>query len=258
MNKLVSDPNSLQNRDKSLSRFRITNCTTEYVRLLQYCIIILMLPVMPLILNSCGSNEVKPNTASLTSSDDLPTQTSAHTRMAFSSDGKIRAVMNATGVRVFEQRRYTLLDTSVRVDFFDRESNHSSVLTSRRAFIDDNTKNMTAYDSVQVRSDSGTVVETDSLLWDNLLHRLHSDAFVKISEKSGRTTRGHGFESDQDLINYKILYPLIDAPSTTFENMNGSPAFSSPGSPSNPLNGPQPFSLPQAEKPGATKQDSAH
>src|SRR4051812_32487785 len=81
-------------------------------------------------LASCGSDEVKPSTASLTSSDELPTQTSAHTRMSFSSDGKVRAVMNASGVRIFEQKRYTMLDSSVRVDFFDRDNNHSSVLTS--------------------------------------------------------------------------------------------------------------------------------
>ena len=178
----------------------------------------LLAMILILILSSCGSNEVKPTTASLTSSDELPSQTSAHTRMSFSSDGKVRAVMNASGVRVFEQKRHTLLDSSVHVDFFDRDANHSSVLTSHRAFIDDNTHNMTAYDSVRVLSDSGTLVETDSLLWDNNNHKLHSDAFVRITEKSGRITRGHGFESDQDLVNYKILLPIIDAPSSTFEN----------------------------------------
>jgi LPS export ABC transporter protein LptC len=171
--------------------------------------------------------------------------------MSFSSDGKVRAVMNASGVRVFEQKRYTLLDSAVHVDFFDRDANHSSVLTSRRAFIDDNTHNMTAYDSVRVLSDSGTLVETDSLLWDNNTHKLHSDAFVRITEKSGRITRGHGFESDQDLVNYKILLPIIDAPSSTFENMNNAPAFSSP---SQNLGMPPPLTLPHTE----VKKDSGH
>jgi len=180
-------------------------------------------------LASCSSNEVKPSTAPLTSSDELPSQTSAHTRMTFSSDGKVRAVMHAFGVRMFEQKRYTLLDSAVHVDFFDRDGDHSSVLTSHRAFIDDNTKNMTAYDSVKILSDSGTLVETDSLLYDNATHKMHSDAFVRITEKTGRITRGHGFESDQDLINYKILLPIIDAPSNTFDNLNGPAPLTSPG-----------------------------
>lgn len=169
--------------------------------------------------------------------------------MSFSSDGKVRAVMNASGVRVFEQKRKTYLDSNVHVDFFDRDANHSSVLTSHRAFIDDNTKNMTAYDSVRVLSDSGTLVETDSLLWDNLTHKLHSDAFVRITEKTGRITRGHGFESDQDLVNYKILLPVIDAPTSTFENMNKAPSFSSP---SQNLGMPPPLPIAPKEK----KKDS--
>ncbi len=214
------------------------NCFVVVMRLLAMTLFISFLA-------SCGSNEVKPSTASLTSSDELPSQTSAHTRMSFSSDGKVRAVMNASGVRVFEQKRHTFLDSAVHVDFFDREANHSSVLTSHRAYIDDNTKNMTAYDSVRVLSDSGTLVETDSLLWDNNNHKLHSDAFVRITEKTGRITRGHGFESDQDLVNYSILLPIIDAPSSTFENPNNAPAFSSP---TQNLGMPPPLPMPPKEK----------
>jgi LPS export ABC transporter protein LptC len=165
--------------------------------------------------------------------------------MTFSSDGKVRAVMNARGVRVFEAKRHTLLDSSVHVDFFDRESKHSSVLTSHRAYIDDNTKNMTAYDSVRILSDSGTLVQTDSLVWDNGTHKLRSDAFVQITERTGRITKGHGFESDQDLVNYKILLPIIDAPSNSFQNMNGAPAFSPQ---SQPLSMPPPLPLPPEQK----------
>jgi len=222
---------------KCVNTFKFLDCFVVASRLLA-------MTLMGFIFSSCATNEVKPTIIALASTDEMPSQTSEHTRMAFSSEGKIRAVMNAKGVRVFEQKRYTMLDSSVRVDFFDRESNHSSVLTSHRAYIDDNTKNMTAYDSVRVLSDSGTLVQTDSLLWDNGTHKLHSDAFVRISEKSGRVTRGHGFESDQDLTNYKILLPIIDAPTSTFENPSGAPTFSSP---SQNLGMPPPLPLPPKE-----------
>lgn len=202
-------------------------------------------------LASCGTKEVRPTTEPIQSVDELPSQTSAHTRMSFSSDGMIRAVMNAKGVRVFEQKRHTLLDSSVHVDFFNSDGGHSSVLTSHRAYIDDNTKNMTAYDSVRILSDSGTLVETDSLLWDNGTHKLHSDAFVRITEKTGRITRGHGFESDQDLVNYKILLPIIDAPTSTFERMNNAPSFAPP---SQNLGMPPPAIAPP---PKPEKKDSA-
>ncbi|MEP7234291.1 MAG: LPS export ABC transporter periplasmic protein LptC [Ignavibacteriota bacterium] len=218
--------------------------TTESYRYFFLCVTLFSF------LSSCSSNEIKPNTAPLTSTDDLPSQTSHHTKMSFSSGGMIRAVMNAIGVRTFEQKRYTLLDSSVHVDFFTREGSHSSLLTSHRAFIDDNTHNMTAYDSVHILSDSGTLVETDSLVWDNNTHKLRSEADVRITEKSGRITRGKGFESDQDLINYRILQPIIDAPTGTFENHSQAPAFSSP---SQSLGMPPPIPVPPE-----VKQDSSH
>jgi LPS export ABC transporter protein LptC len=222
---------------------------SSHRKLLRRTIVLLAITPIFFLLTSCSTKEVKPSTAPIIASDDLPSQTSAHTRMSFSSGGKIRAVMNAKGVRTFEQKRYTLLDSSVHVDFFDRDGNHSSILISHRAFIDDNTHNMTAYDSVRVLSDSGTLIETDSLLWDNTTHKLRSDAFVRITEKSGRITRGHGFESDQDLINYKILLPIIDAPSSTFESHNPAPAFSTP---TQNLGMPPPLPLPPVEE----KKDS--
>jgi LPS export ABC transporter protein LptC len=226
----------------------IVNCPSIR-RLLRRTNVLLTMTLMTAFI-SCSSNEVKPTTAALTIADNLPTQTSHHTKMSFSSEGKVRAVLNAIGVRVFEQKRYTMLDSSVHLDFFDKETKHSSVLTSRRALIDDNSKDMTAYDSVKILSDSGTLVETDSLVWDNGTHKLHSDAFVRITEKTGRITRGHGFESDQDLVNYKILLPIIDAPTGAFQN------FSNPGTLQSPN---QPLSMPPAVSlsPPEVKKDTS-
>jgi LPS export ABC transporter protein LptC len=225
--------------DKRMSFSIFVNAKPNLIRISQIHVCFFLL----FLLASCATKEVKPTTAPIVSSDELPSQISEHTRMTFSSGGSVRAVLNAHGVRVFEIKRYTMLDSSVHIDFFDREAKHSSVLTSHRAFIDDNTKNMTAYDSVKVLSDSGTLVETDSLLWNNTTHKLHSDAFVRITEKSGRITRGHGFESDQDLVNYKILLPIIDAPGSSFQT--GAPAFSSP---SQPLSMPAPILQPSEQK----------
>src|SRR5439155_7525261 len=52
-------------------------------------------------LSSCSSNEVKPTTAPLTGSDDLPSQISAHTRMTLSSEGLVHTGLKHRGVRVF-------------------------------------------------------------------------------------------------------------------------------------------------------------
>jgi hypothetical protein len=87
---------------------------------------------------------------------------------------------------------------------------------------------MTAYDSVKIVSDSGTLVETDSLLWDNNAKEIRSDAFVRITEKNGRITNGHGFVSDQDMENYHILHPIIDAPADSYQNPRSQAPLSTP------------------------------
>jgi len=67
------------------------------------------------------------------------------------------------------------------VDFLDEHGVHSSVLTSRTGKVDENTNNLEAIGNVVVVSDSGVVVETEKLFWDNRRQLIHSDEFVKIT-----------------------------------------------------------------------------
>jgi LPS export ABC transporter protein LptC len=173
-----------------------------------------------------GSDDVKPSSIGNATEPDPPSQTSFNVQMNFSSDGVVRAVLNARRVRTYDARRQTVLDSTLRVDFYSPKAYHTNVLTAKRALIDDRSKNMIAYDSVRTRSDHGVLVETDSLVWDNMARQIRSDAFVRITEKNGRITTGYGFESDQDLINYRIKRPTILAPRSSIENINASPSLS--------------------------------
>ncbi len=147
---------------------------------------------------------------------DKPGQVSYNTSMNFSASGILRAILHAGRVQTFETKRYTWLDSSVRVDFYNKEGLHSSTLTSRSAKINTSTNDMTAYEHVYIVSDSGTTVDTDSLEWENKAQTIHSDAPVHIVEKDGRVTDGIGFESDQNLEHYHILQPTIVSPSEAF------------------------------------------
>ena len=161
------------------------------------------------------SPKVAPSTANIPLGTEAA-QVSYNTSMNFSSDGQLRAILHAGRVQTFEMKHETLLDSGVRVDFYDREGLHSSVLTSLRARVNSMNNDMTAYGHVHIVSDSGATVDTDSLLWDNRSQTVHSDAPVHIVEKNGRVTDGIGFESDQNLEHYHILRPTILAPSSTF------------------------------------------
>ena len=171
---------------------------------------------------SCDeSPKVLPRTVHVASgAEDTPSQVSYKISMNFSSDGMLRAILHAGRVETYEQKRYTWLDSGVRVDFYDRSGLHSSVLTSVSARINSTTNDMTAYGNVHIVSDSGTKVDTDSLQWSNGKQTLHSESKVHIVEKNGRITDGVGFESDQNLEHYHILHPVIVAPSETLGAKN--------------------------------------
>jgi LPS export ABC transporter protein LptC len=198
-----------------------------------------------------GCNEeskVAPGTTSGLGERDNPSQISYATTMNFTNEGMLRATMWAGRIRTYDSKRMTLLDSTIHVDFFDRAGKHSSVLTAKRAQILDVTKNMTAYDSVHIVSDSGTVVDTDSLVWDNSRQTLHSEAHVRIVEKNGRITTGIGFESDQSLTNYSILRPNIQTPSSALQSGRTNAMPSTPAPPTlSPTAPSSPFGLPQKE-----------
>jgi len=76
-------------------------------------------------------------------------------------------------------------------------------MTAGRAVIHDN-QDIEAFDNVVIRSGNGTVVRTDSVIRTDADHMLRSKAFVTI-ERPGETIRGNGFESDDNMKQYRIF-----------------------------------------------------
>lgn len=161
--------------------------------------------VSTLMLIACTACEekAKPAVSGITP-DQLPTQESWNSSVTFSDSGRVRAVLKAGHIRMFEDDQETLLDSNLVVDFFDRSNRHTSVLTARRGRVDDRTRNLEAFENVIFRSDSGTVVETEYIFWDSNLRKVRGDRFVTITSPSERL-QGYGFEADQDLRNYTVF-----------------------------------------------------
>lgn len=157
---------------------------------------------MLILLAACGE-KAKPAVSAI-APDQLPTQESWKSTVTFSDSGRVRAILNAGHIRMFEEAEETLLDSNLVVDFFDRAEKHTSTLTAKRGRVDDRTRNLEAFDNVVFRSDSGTVVETEYIFWDNALRRVRGDRFVTITSPTERL-QGYGFEADQDLRNYTVF-----------------------------------------------------
>ncbi|MGD0338440.1 MAG: LPS export ABC transporter periplasmic protein LptC [Bacteroidota bacterium] len=159
---------------------------------------------MVLILSAGCEEKIKPSVLQTGIQGEMPTQESWNTTVTFSDSGKIKAVLHAGHIAKYASQRMTFIDGNVRVDFYDNNENHTSVLTSRKANVNDLNHDLEAIDNVVVVSDSGTILRTEQLQWTNATRIIHTKSFVSISSAT-EDLQGTGLESDQSLKNYKIF-----------------------------------------------------
>jgi len=150
---------------------------------------------------SCDDKFTPNNTGQNT--QDIPSQESWNSTVIFSDSGMTKAVLKAGHISVYTNKGYTLIDSGAVVDFY-KDTTVVSTLTGKRGKIDDKTKDIEIYDSVTVVNNEGSELKTQVLLWNNKTQRVSSNEFVKIKTPS-ETIEGIGFESDQNLKNYKIF-----------------------------------------------------
>jgi LPS export ABC transporter protein LptC len=163
---------------------------------------LLFFSILIIFINSC-EEKLKPNIVADTRTTEVPTQESWNSTITISDSGRVTAVVKTGHVSFFNNKAEYILEEGVQVDFFNKHGQHSSVLTSERAIIDDRTKNMEALGNVKVVSDSGTIVKTEKMKWLNDLRKITGDQFVTITSPK-ETIQGYGFESDQNLKDYTI------------------------------------------------------
>ncbi len=136
----------------------------------------------------------------------LPDQESWSSSIIITREGRKVAEVWAGHILYFKDRDETVLKDSIHVDFFDSEGKHNSVLTAREGRVDNATNNLEARGHVVVVSDSGIVLKTEVLRWDNKKQKIISDVPV-IFTTATDTIQGDAFISDPDLKNYEIKNP---------------------------------------------------
>ena len=151
-----------------------------------------------LVIFACTKEEPKSPELSL----DLPDQVMENTTITFTEEGVKSAVVSAEYVAVYEK-----LDLKkakgVRVDFYDREGNHTSVLVADSGLIQERKQNVEALGDVVVTTAEGIKLETQSLGWNPQKRKIVTNDFVKITKKTDVVT-GYGLEADEELKHFVI------------------------------------------------------
>jgi LPS export ABC transporter protein LptC len=154
-------------------------------------------------LYSCSQQKVKPSVDPNLRVEELPAQESWNATVFFSDSGRTTAILETGHLKVFNEARETIMDDSIKVDFFNEFGRKTTTLTAKKGKVDDATRDLYAIEDVVVVNDSGVTITTEELMWRNRDKKIVSDKFVTIVSPKEKI-QGYGFESDQHLRNYVI------------------------------------------------------
>ena len=163
----------------------------------------LFLFILLILVSSCAREPI----SEMPSRDGMPDQESWGVTIVLTSEGLIRANVRSGHLEKYNEKEFVLLDSSVIVDFFNEKEQHTSVLTSNTAEVDQASNDMKAMGNVVAVSDSGITLYSETLTWNSKDEKLHTKDNIMITTLEKDTLYGVGFESDSDLKNWKILSP---------------------------------------------------
>ncbi len=124
-----------------------------------------------------------------------------------SSNGVLQAIIEYGHMTYFESRQINYFDDGVRVDMFDNMGQHTTRLTADSGRYQENTQNIWAIGQVVVVSDTGVVLKTPRLKWDQSIEKILSDTTVMVTTTAKDTIYGTAFSSDPDLTHMVIENP---------------------------------------------------
>lgn len=155
-----------------------------------------------LLLVQCSSPQQEGATGE-TKKIDFPDQESWESTVTITQEGRKVAEVWAGYIALYNKKNITVLKDSIHIDFFNREGKHMSVLTADSGIVYNRTNDLEARGHVVVVSDSGVVLETEVLRWDNRKQKIISEVPVRFTTAED-TLIGDSFVSDPDLKNYEL------------------------------------------------------
>lgn len=119
-------------------------------------------------------------------------------------NGRKRAEVAAGHFRKYDRTLTALLDSGVAVSFFDGSGlKRVSVLTARKAEINEESGDMVAIGKVAVVATNGTRLETDTLRWNRDTDMITGNGRMILWRPDGEES-GVGFEASSDLQWWKM------------------------------------------------------
>lgn len=157
-----------------------------------------------LLLASC-SNSLE-EAKLVTSRANVNIETGSNVVINYSDKGVVRIRAQGKSVtRHNTAKPYLEFTDGIQIDFFGQDGKTESTLTARYATAVENSKEMTARDSVVVVNIKGERLNTDELVWDEDRKVIYSNTFVKISTND-EIIYGNGMTANENFTDYVIKH----------------------------------------------------
>lgn len=167
----------------------------------------IMLMTLGMVLIFCACEGDFDKIKSFSESPDMPTQSGINVSRTFSDSGKVQLRLEAPELHVYTHfdPPYYEFPQGIKVFSFDKEEKLESTIVSGWAKFLVNDELWEARDSVCARNvQTGETLLTEHMFWDQKKQKIYSEVFTKITNEDGVFLGEGGFESNQDLSQYKL------------------------------------------------------
>jgi LPS export ABC transporter protein LptC len=128
-------------------------------------------------------------------------------QMYYSKDGRVSATIEATEFLHAQSARppYVDMRKGIRARFYDDSMQVRNTLTAKTARYFEDQGNILIRDSIVVVNEKGEQLETEELVWNQVMGMYYTEKPVKITT-AGQTIFGDGLNAPQDFSWYKITH----------------------------------------------------
>lgn len=161
------------------------------------------LPLLFVLCYSSCSNSME-DVNSIVSRTNVNIEHGKEVQINYSDKGVVRIQASGpTVTRYNTQKPYLEFSDGIKILFYSPEHVVESTLTARYATAIENSRSMTARDSVVVINNKGEILNTDELIWDEDKKIIYSNSFVKITTED-EIIYGQGMTANENFTDYVI------------------------------------------------------
>jgi LPS export ABC transporter protein LptC len=138
---------------------------------------------------------------------ETPSQEGWNSSITLTRAGRLQAIIRYGHMAEFDSRGVARFDGGVQIDFYDKDGQHVSQLTSDRGLYYKKSEEVVGEGRVTVVSDTGITLKTERLRWNPQTQLILSDDPVTVTTQSHDSLYGLGFQSNADLSRWTIRQP---------------------------------------------------